>query len=64
MVRRWNKDTVVQDVGQKQEKESRGGEHFKSTGEIKAGGGKNKRLRKVTGATLGTPVRTTLGLRY
>lgn len=31
---------VVQDVGQKQEKESKGGEQFKSTGKIKAGGKK------------------------
>ena len=53
---------VVQDVGQKQEKESREGEQFKSTGKIKAGGEKNKRLLKVAGATLDIPVRTTSGL--
>lgn len=62
MGRHWNKEMVVQDVGQKQEKESGGGEQFKSTGKIKAGGKKTKRLLKVAGATLDISVRTTLGL--
>lgn len=37
---------VVQDVGQKQEKESGGGEQFKSTGKIKAGGKKKQETPK------------------
>lgn len=37
MGRPWNKEVVVQEVGQKQEKERREGEQLKNTGKMKAG---------------------------